>query len=317
MNACAVKLLFFYSTSSMSYRPYLFALLCAALAPTLATAATQQEAPYTLSDTAVHHIHAKELGRDYQLFVSLPPGYASTGPALPVVFVTDANYAFPLVRAIAARVGGHSKAFAPFILVGLSYADGDTPEYSRRRDYTPSTNPSADLVSDMPGRAPVFGEAEAYRRFIASEVFPLIAARYRADMHHTVFVGHSYGGLLGAHILMNTPEMFSKYIISSPSLWYDRHVMFEREKKYAASHTDMPAQVFFSVGGLETVKPSNARSHPEDDMVRDIQTFERILQSRHYPGLRTQLRVFQAHDHLDVFPDMITTALKWATPGKK
>ncbi len=300
----------------MSIRPYLFALFCAPLAPALAAAA-QQEAPYTLSDTAVHHIHAKQLGRDYQVFVSVPPGYASTGPALPVVFVTDANYAFPLVRAIAARVGRHGKTIAPFILVGLSYADGETPEYSRRRDYTPSSNPSADLVSDMPGRAPVFGEAEAYRRFIASEVFPLIAAGYRADMRRTVFVGHSYGGLLGAHILMNAPDMFSKYVISSPSLWYDRRVIFEREKRYAAAHSDMPAEVFFAIGGLETVKASDARAHPEDDMVRDIQAFQRLLTSRHYPGLRTQLHVFAGHDHLDVFPDMITAALKWATPGNQ
>ncbi|NYE64137.1 putative alpha/beta superfamily hydrolase [Duganella sp. 1224] len=81
----------------------------------------------------VNPLRAQALARDYQVFVSLPTGYSESGPALPVVFVTDADYAFPLTRAIRAGVG-----IPPFILVGLSYAVGDTPEYSRRRDYTPT-----------------------------------------------------------------------------------------------------------------------------------------------------------------------------------
>ncbi|MGC1549112.1 MAG: alpha/beta hydrolase-fold protein [Rhodanobacter sp.] len=279
------------------------------------TVVQQDGTPYALAGTTVHTLHAKELGRDYQVFVSLPAGYSPTGPALPVVFVTDADYAFPLVRAIFARVGGHSTSIGPFILVGLSYAVGDTPEYSRRRDYTPTTNPQDVVTSDMPGRAPRFGEAEGYRRFIASDVLPLIAARYRADMSRTVFVGHSYGALLGTHILMTSPSMFSKYVISSPSLWYDHRVMFAREKAYAASHKDMKADVFFAVGGFEAIKAHDPRYNTDVDMVRDVRNFDEALESRHYPGLHTQLHVFEGKDHLDVFPDMITTALKWAAPG--
>src|ERR1700752_3717887 len=93
------------------------ALALAAAAPAFAASVSQQDgAPYVLADTEVRNLHAKELGRDYQIFVSLPKNYSPNGPALPVVFVTDADYAFPLVRAINARVAGHSKAIGPFIL---------------------------------------------------------------------------------------------------------------------------------------------------------------------------------------------------------
>ncbi len=274
---------------------------------------TQQDgAPYTLAGTTVLTVHAKELERDYQVFVSLPPGYAANGPPLPVVVVTDADYAFPLTRAIAARIGGHSKAIGPFILVGLSYAVGDTPEYSRRRDYTPSTDTSETYTSDMPGRTPRFGEAEGYRRFIAGNVLPLIAERYRADMARTVFVGHSYGSLLGTHILLSSPALFGKYVLSSPSLWYDHHIMFAREKAYAAGHRELQADVFFSVGGLEV-----ARGDDDTHMVRDLRNFDTALKAHRYTGLRTQLHVYEGKDHLDVFPDMITDALKWAVPGRR
>lgn len=299
----------------MVFRSILVASIIWFTTPVFASPVVQHEnMPYALADTTVHTLHAKQLGRDYQAFVSLPAGYTANGPALPVVFVTDADYAFPLVRAIFARIGGHSKSIGPFILVGLSYALGDTTEYSRRRDYTP-TNQADVVTSDMPGRTPRFGEAEGYRRFLASDVLPLISANYRADMSRTVFVGHSYGALLGAHILMTSPSMFSKYVISSPSLWYDDRVMFAREKEYAISHRDMKADVFFSVGALEA-KSNGSRYNADDDMVRDLRNFDAVLKSRHYPGLHTQLRVFEGKDHLDVFPDMITAALKWATPGK-
>lgn len=298
----------------MLFRSILVASIIGLTSPVFAVTVVQHDnTPYVLADTTVHTLHAKQLGRDYQAFVSLPAGYTANGPALPVVFVTDADYAFPLVRAIFARIGGHSKSIGPFILVGLSYAVGDTNEYSRRRDYTP-TNHEEVMTSDMPGRPARFGEAEGYRRFLASDVLPLISAKYRADMSRTVFVGHSYGALLGAHILMTSPNMFSKYVISSPSLWFNHRVIFAREKEYAASHTDMKADVFFSVGALEA--KSGSRYIANDDMVRDLRNFDAVLKSRRYPGLHTQLHVFENKDHLDVFPDMITAALKWATPGK-
>lgn len=279
------------------------------VASSLAAPVVQKDGqPYQLADTTVTTIRAKALNRDYQVFVSLPAEYSSTGPALPVVFVTDANYAFPLVRAIAARVGSDRKALGPFILVGLSYAVGDTPEYSRRRDYTPTPRPTDGLKSDMPGRPVLFGEAESYRRFLASDVLPLIATRYRADMTRTTFVGHSYGGLFGTHILLTAPAMFGKYVISSPSLWYDDGAIFNRQKKILSSNGDLGAEIFFSVGALE--------SSGDADMVADLKTFDRAFKARRYPHLRTQLHVWAGRDHLDVFPEMITAALKWAVPGK-
>lgn len=291
--------------------------LLALATPLVHAAATPDGMPYTLDSTVVHNLHASALHRDYQIFVSLPKGYSADGPALPVVFVTDADYSFPVVRGIAYRINGHSDAIAPFILVGLSYAVGDTPEFSRRRDYTPTEMHDADMKSDMPGRTPVLGQAEGYRQFLASDVLPFVQKHYRIDMANSVFVGHSYGSLLGTHILLASPGMFSKYVLSSPSLWFDKRVMFDREKKYAATHSDLNAKVFFAVGGFEAIKKGYPRYNTDTDMVRDLRDFSAALKSHHYPNLHTSLKVYEGHDHLTVFPDMVTDALKWAIPGKR
>lgn len=301
---------------------FLLSVLAATIvaAPALAFAATPASlpdvaAPYTLAGTEVRDLHATTLGRDYQLYVSLPASYGSGNRSYPVVFVADAPYAFPIARAIEARVTGHSKELPEFIVIGLSYAKGDTPEYSRRRDYTPSPRGDKDAVSDMPGRKPVYGEAEGYRRFLADDVFPFVATHYRADMTRKVFAGHSYGSLFGAYVLTTSPEMFDGYILGSPSLWFDHHALDARERAFAAAHTDLRARVYLGAGGFETKAPKSRPHDPrydsDGDMVADTNAFARVLASRRYPGLHVRSEVIADENHLTVAPILMTHGLLW------
>ena len=266
---------------------------------------------YTLDNTEVRDVRAPALKRDYQLYVALPDSYRTSQQRYPVLFVTDANYAFPVVRSIVQRLHKHA-GMAEAIVIGLSYAQGETGVYSRRRDYTPSVPREHAWRSDMPGRAPAFGEAAAYARFIEHDVFPLVAAQYRADMGRKIFVGHSYGSLLGLQILLTSPRMFQHYILGSPSLWYDRGAMFGREQAYAAAHRDLPASVYFGIGGKEVLAAGRQRSRSEEDadMVADLREFEAALRSRRYPGLTTRLDVFAGEDHASVFPFVLTRGVR-------
>ncbi|MDN3918759.1 alpha/beta hydrolase [Roseateles violae] len=212
---------------------------------------------YQLDGTEVLELASRSLPRDYQLFVSLPEGYAASGERrYPLLLVMDANYAFPLVRSIARRVGDQGRGLEDFILVGLSYAKGDTPQLSRGRDYTPSAGGS---TKPDGGRRPDYGQSAAFRRFIADEVLPLIARSYRVDMARKTFAGHSYGALLGADILLSERALFERYALSSPSLWFDQGLMFERERAYAARHQDLPAQLLLSVGEFEAAGAAATR----------------------------------------------------------
>jgi predicted alpha/beta superfamily hydrolase len=293
----------------------------AAVAGDAPPAATPQAPPpFEIPDTQVLDIHSARLGRDYQLFVALPESYAAQPQRrYPVVLVTDANYAFPLVRAIGRRVGDHGQGLEDFILVGLAYAKGDTPVYSRRRDYTPTPRGPRSAVPEASGRPVVHGGAEPYRLHLRDEVFPLIARTYRADMRRKVFAGHSYGALLGAHILFVEPGMFSHYILGSPSLWYDGGMMFARESAYAAAHRDLSASVFLGAGSYERANPASGDPRFDDvgDLVGDMQRFGRALAARGYPGLRVRSAVIADEDHLTVAPVIITRGLQYALPPVK
>lgn len=263
-------------------------------------------APYQLDHTEVRDIRAESLKRDYQLLVALPPSYGEGQRRYPVVFVVDADYSFPVVRNIAQRLSKHA-GLEETIVVGLSYAKGDTPVYSRRRDYTPSAPRKDPARSDMPGRPQAFGEARAYGRFIVNEVFPAIAAGYRADMGRKIFVGHSYGSLLGLEIALDQPQAFEHYILGSPSLWYDAGVMFGREQAHAAAKRPLATSLYFGIGGLET---GSGKSEEDADMVADLRRFDSTLKSRRYAGLRTRLDVFPGEDHASVFPFVFTRGLR-------
>ena len=287
----------------------LIALCC--LAGSAQAAPASAPASYVLENTEVRDIRAQALKRDYQVYVALPDSYRQGTKRYPVLFVVDANYAFPVVRNIAQRLNKHA-GMEEVVVVGLSYANGDGGVYSRRRDYTPTTPRKHDYRSDMPGRQPAFGEAKAYGQFISGEVFPFIASNYRVNMQRKVFIGHSYGSLLGLQLLLTEPRTFEHYILGSPSLWYDAGVMFDREQAYAGSHKDLPASVFFGIGGLEKLSAGKKRSRAEEgaDMVADLREFDGKLKSRKFPNLKTRLRVFEDEDHASVFPFVLTHGLR-------
>ena len=263
--------------------------------------------PYMLFGTEVWDVPDPVSKRGYQVFVSLPASYGKQpNRRYPVLFVTDAIYAFPVIREISRRLNDEHAQIADFILVGLSYAKGEDGTLSRDRDYTPTPNgPRGTPAGAVPGHG------MAYQAYLRDRVMPFIAQRYRTDPHHALFLGHSYGGLLGAQILFTDPGMFSGYILGSPSLWYDKHHIFSMEAMYAAGHRDLPAKVYMYAGEYET-----NRFNRTNDLVADNRELEGRLKKRKYPNLVLKSDVLNDEDHLSVAPRGFTHGLKYLLPAR-
>lgn len=183
---------------------------------------------------------------------------------------------------------------------------------SRSRDYTPSI-PVRSSPEEYTGAR--YGEAEAYRTYLERQVLPLIASRYNADMRRTVFVGHSHGALFGSYVLLTRPDMFSAYVVGSPSLWFDNHAIRKIEETYAADNRALPARVMMYAGEFET-RGDGPRYFTSVDLVGDMQRFEQRLASRDYEGLTIESAVLPGEDHLTVFPALVSRGLLWALPGR-
>jgi len=271
--------------------------------------APTEGAPYVLKGTQVWTVPDPVSGRDYEVFVSLPASYeAQPTRRYPVVYVTDADYAFPIIRQVARRVNLNGPVIEEFILVGLSYARGDEPAASRNRDYTPTPNGPRNSSSAIHGQGP------AYQAYLKTRVLPFVEARFRADPRRRVLLGHSYGGLLGAQILFTDPTLFHAYILGSPSFWFDRRHIMKMEADYARTHRDLPAEVFMYIGEHETPGPGPRRTK-DTDMVADVRVMEATLKARAYPGLRVRSIVLEDEDHLTVAPVGFTRALLAVLPA--
>lgn len=250
-------------------------------------------------------VHAHSNNKDYELYVQVPQSYANSNTNYPLIVVNDSRFAFPVTTGAMALMGGAVVKEA--VVVGISYAKGEDRSISRTRDYTPTFSPVEKSGYSSPSRL-ASGHAKEYVDFIESQVIPLVQQKYRIDTKKKVFVGHSYGGLLGTYILFKKPELFTDYIIGSPSLWYDNRVMFSLEKEYAKSHTQLPVNVTMFVGALE---------NDYQPMVKDLRDMEKQLRSRNYKGFSLKVEVLANENHHSVFPSLLSKGLMAALPLKQ
>ncbi len=106
--------------------------------------------------------------------------------------------------------------------------------------------------------------------------------------------------------------MFSTYILSSPSLWFDQLRLPRMQD--AAAIPAQPTRVLLSVGSYETDKPG-ARYSTGNDMLRQTADFAAQL-GRNGRKLQVENVVIDGEDHLTVYPRVITRALLEVIPGE-
>lgn len=97
----------------------------------------------------------------------------------------------------------------PCIVVGIANVD-------RKRDFTFAPQSDKELQKEFP----TSGESANFIRFVKEEVQPLVRKWYKTRGKGCL-VGQSLGGLLATEILYFEPELFDRYLIVSPSLWWD------------------------------------------------------------------------------------------------
>ena len=224
-----------------------------------------------LGDTEVHDLWSEAVGDTFRVFV----GHCGPDPEA-ILFVTDANCLFGLTLDTVRLM--QIPALVPSLLVvGVAYPDADTAIDTaeiRARDLTPT--PSKYFEGS--------GQADDFIAFIRTELRTWLIGRYSDAAEHLTYFGHSLGGLFGAYSLLSNTAPFDRYILSSPSLWWDDEMIFdlERERADATLH----AEVFFGIGTLETdagrrqeaanlpdghpAKPPSAHLDMVDDMRRFI-----------------------------------------------
>lgn len=284
-----------------------------------------------IAKTEVRSLRSTIVPQEYRLFIAHPSPAGPPGTRYPVVYALDGNGEFGTVTETVrmAQFGGE---LPPAIVVGIGYPVGGMEETLnlRMRDYTPTSDTGfVRVATAMWGGGPdaQSGGAEAFLRFIREELKPYIETTFPVDPANATLVGHSFGGLFATYALLHHPDTFQRYVIGSPSIWWQKGVSFEFEKAYAAANRDLTARVFIAAGALETAAEfrRTAAQFPEPmrqamvewertvgvpQMVELIGPFEQALRGRRYPGLTLTTHIYPNETHVSVLPGLIARGLR-------
>jgi predicted alpha/beta superfamily hydrolase len=204
--------------------------------------------PVSIPNTEMRSFYSKILEQEMILFIKLPSGYYNDSQKLyPSWYFTDGNRSFPIIANIASIFEIPVPSEPELIIISIAYKIKDMADWGawRTRDLTPTNVPSIDsswakTLTGMTGRQfeVKSGGAEKFLECIEKEVIPFAESNYRVSKADRGIGGYSYGGLFSLYVLFKHAELFSIYYAGSPSISYDKGILFNLEKEYSISHKD-------------------------------------------------------------------------------
>ncbi|WP_456314881.1 alpha/beta hydrolase [Pseudomonas shirazensis] len=198
---------------------------------------TSTSKPFVLG--TIEEIDSKELGEKRIINIYFPEGYKQEDATrYPVIYLLDGSADEDFIH-IAGLVQFNSFEWVNHvpksIVVGIATVD-------RRRDFTFPTTISKDKKA-----YPTSGHSDKFISFIEKELQPIIEKKYKTNNSKTI-IGQSLGGLLETEILFTKPSLFNKYIIISPSLWWDNGCILNEDQLPLLNLFKQPIDIYIAVG---------------------------------------------------------------------
>jgi predicted alpha/beta superfamily hydrolase len=197
----------------------------------------EAEKPFVLG--VIDEIQSAQLGEKRVLNIYLPEGYRKDEAAkYPVIYLLDGSADEDFIHVVG-LVQFNSfewiNRVPKSIVVGIATVD-------RRRDFTFPTTIAADRE-----KYPTTGKSDKFIAFIEKELQPFIEKKYRAG-NSKMLIGQSLGGLLATEILLKKPTLFDKYVIVSPSLWWNNGSLLNLDSEILRESFAGETDVYIGVG---------------------------------------------------------------------
>ena len=267
---------------------------------------------FKIKNTEQIEIFSEEKDQKFIINFGLHPNYSQENTKYPVVYVTDAGSNFsglmsslPLMQLV--------NDLPHFILIGIDYKSKKSNDSMslRNRDLTP-TNDSIwmsgqkemyKIFGDLPEAEP--GGAKEFLEFIDHKVKPLINDKYHVNSSDQTYCGFSLGGLFGLFTLFTSPKSFNRYVIGSPSIWWDNKHILQIEEEYSKNNKELPAKIFMSAGDLEEEGDSDAFR-----MVTNVKSLSKTLKKRNYEGLTMKTVILEDETHCSAVAATLNRGLR-------
>ena len=263
----------------------------------LAFAQTGNGKPFVLG--VIEGIQSAELGEKRVLNIYLPESYNKNDTVTyPVVYLLDGSADEDFIH-VAGLFQFNSFSWInrvpKSIIVGIATVD-------RRRDFTYPTTIDADKKS-----YPTTGHSAKFIAFLEKELQPFIEKNYKVNGSKTI-IGESLGGLLATEILLKKPELFNKYIIVSPSLWWDNGSLLNQTPGVLQNALFQKTDIYIGVG-KEGLTPSGTHV-----MEVDANLLAEKIKAIRSKNINVFFDYLPAEDHATVMHQAVYNALRLLYP---
>jgi len=199
--------------------------------------ASETAKPFVLG--VIDEIQSKELGEKRIVNIYLPAGYdPKDSIKYPVIYLLDGSADEDFIHIVGLVQFNNFdwiNQVPKSIVVGIASVD-------RQRDFTFPTS-----IEEQKKRFPKTGHSDKFLSFIEKELQPFMASKYKANDDKTL-IGQSLGGLLATEVLLTKPGMFNRYIIISPSLWWDYGSLLDKNAALLEENYTQQTDIYIAVG---------------------------------------------------------------------
>ncbi len=209
-----------------------------------------------------------QLGKRRRIAALLPHDYFETDKHYPVLYLQDGQNLFDNRSPFGNwHVDHHLSKMATLgkndiIVVAIDHGDKD-----RIQEYSPP---------EVTRFGVSFGKQ--YARFLTETLKPFVDKNFRTlpGRNHTGIGGSSMGGLISIYCGLIYPDIYSKLMIFSPSLWIAPRIYFQAINFSNAFET----KIYLYAGGKEG-----------ESMIPNIERLKSVLERHGYDGKRIKFKV--------------------------
>jgi uncharacterized protein len=209
-------------------------------------------------------------GDDYEIIIKKPGAFDSSN-YYHIVYFTDAS-----LNSGKYILGLDDSKVNNRILIGIGHIGNHVMR--RQRDFIPSD--AGGYNNDE------FGQASKFYLFIKKELMPYIDKKV-PNQKSTVFIGHSFGGLLALYFSLKDNKLFDEYYAISPSVWANHNELLKIEELYKKSNASYNATVYLYAGALEVF----------NKVLSSTTIFYNTVKKRKYKGLSVYYKEIEWANH--------------------
>ncbi|HTZ95046.1 MAG TPA: alpha/beta hydrolase-fold protein [Terriglobales bacterium] len=244
--------------------------------------------PGITGDLRLHEFTSKIFRNTRMLRVWLPPRYEAPENRqrqYPVFYLNDGQNLFDNATSYtgvkwavdeAADRLIRQEVIPPLIIIGI-----DNAQSERMKEYLPyrSLNP--------PVLRP---QGKRYPDFLMKEVMPFVQRLYRVapGRENTALGGSSLGALISLYAAIDQPELCSRLLLESPSLFVSKRKLL----KHSLYFLHWPDRIFLAIGTKET-----GREDKDQQAVQDVRELEGILRRARMDERRLRVNIDEGAVH--------------------